>query len=262
MRRSPVSDQIQVFLTAVMFFTRIPVPKNIDHGRYMLQRSARYFSWVGILVGAIGAVIFFLAAKIFSPALSIAFSMLATILTTGAFHEDGFADCCDAFGGGWTKEKILMIMKDSRLGTYGVVGLLGILGFKFLLLLEMSESVRATEIVCIMIAAHSISRLMAVSIMQQYDYVQDIDMSKSKPLANRKLTTTELIIAIIGSIIPLLFLPAVASLAVILLPVAGWLMGQYFKKWIGGYTGDCLGATQQVSEIIFYLGVLIITKYF
>ncbi len=109
MKRSPISDQIQVFLTAVMFFTRIPVPKNIDHSRYMLQRSARYFSWVGILVGAIGAVIFFLAAKIFSPALSIAFSMLATILTTGAFHEDGFADCCDAFGGGWTKEKILMM---------------------------------------------------------------------------------------------------------------------------------------------------------
>ena len=86
--------------------------------------------------------------------------------------------------------------------------------------------------------------------MQQYDYVQDIDVSKSKPLANRKLTTTELIIAIIGSIIPLLFLPAVASLAVILLPVAGWLMGQYFKKWIGGYR-RCLAPTQQVSEIIF-----------
>lgn len=259
--QSKIKNEQNIFFTAIMFFTRIPVPENIDHNQDMLQRSARYFSWVGILVGGIGAAIFFLTAKIFSPALSIAFSMLATILTTGAFHEDGFADCCDAFGGGWTKEKILMIMKDSRLGTYGVVGLLGILGFKFLLLLELSEFARPTEIVCIMIAAHSTSRLMAVSIMQQYNYVQDIDVSKSKPLANRKLTTIEIPIAIAGSIIPLLFLPAVIGLALVPLPITGRLAGQYFKKWIGGYTGDCLGATQQVSEIIFYLGVLVITKY-
>ena len=256
-----INDQVNVFLTAVMFFTRIPVPRNIDHSHAMLQRSARYFSWVGILVGGIGAIIFFLSSKLFSPGLSIGFSMLATILTTGAFHEDGFADCCDAFGGGWTKEKILMIMKDSRLGTYGVVGLTGMLGFKFGLLLELTGKTGLSEMICIMIAAHSTSRLMAVSIMQQYDYVQDTDVSKSKPLANRKLTVIELLIAIAGSLITLLLLPAHLWLALAPLPFGGWLAGKYFKKWIGGYTGDCLGATQQVSEIIFYLGSLVITQY-
>ncbi len=261
MKNNRIHDQLAVFLTAVMFFTRIPVPRNINHSHTMLQRSARYFSWVGLLIGGIGAVIFFVSAQIFSAEISIAFSMLATILSTGAFHEDGFADCCDAFGGGWTKEKILMIMKDSRLGTYGVIGLIGILGFKFGFLLQLTGQMGVKETISVMIAAHSASRLMAVGIMQQYEYVQDIDMSKSKPLANRKLTASELIIAVSGSLIPLLFLPGNIYLALVPLPLTAWLAGRYFKKWIGGYTGDCLGATQQVSEIIFYVGSLIITRY-
>ena len=128
--------QLKLFFTALMFLTRIPVPRSIDHNSDMLQKSARYFSWVGMVVGGIAAIVWYACIHVLSPSLSIAFSMLASILATGAFHEDGFADCCDAFGGGWTKEKILTIMKDSRLGTYGVTGLIGILGFKFLLLTE------------------------------------------------------------------------------------------------------------------------------
>lgn len=188
-----------------MFFTRIPVPANIDHNNDMLQQSARYFSWVGIVVGTISAAIFYLALKIFSPSLAIVFSMLASIWTTGAFHEDGFADCCDAFGGGWTKEKILLIMKDSRLGTFGVVGLIAILGVKFIALQDLCKQLPAGQVFMVIIAAHSFSRLMAVSIMQQYAYVQDIDASKSKPLANRKLTAPELFIAAVGGMAPLFF---------------------------------------------------------
>lgn len=244
-----------------MFFTRIPVPRTIDHNHDMLQRSARYFSWVGLIVGFIGAAVFFLAAKIFSPQLSVALSILATILTTGAFHEDGFADCCDAFGGGWTKEKILIIMKDSRLGTYGVTGLIGILAFKFLLLTELLTYTNPLQVALLMIAAHSSSRLMAVSIMQQYAYVQDTDTSKSKPLANRKLTTTELIIALAGAVLPFAMLSFYYLLALLPVIIARWYAGRYFKKWIGGYTGDCLGATQQVCELVFYVSCLLLTSY-
>ena len=245
-----------------MFFTRIPVPKNIDHSQDMLQKAVRYFSWVGLVVGGIGAAVFVILSHVFSPALSLAFSMLATILTTGAFHEDGFADCCDAFGGGWTKEKILTIMKDSRLGTYGVVGLIGILGCKFLLLLELLGYQSALQAALYMIAAHSTSRLLAVSVMQQYAYVQDIDTSKSKPLADRKLTAAETFIAIIGTIIPFFVLPFVFLLALLPAIIIRWYAGRYYKKWIGGYTGDCLGATQQVCELGFYSGVILIIKYF
>lgn len=261
MKKNLIKDQLAVFFTALMFFTRIPVPKNIDHSHNMLQRSARYFSWVGLLIGSISAIVFAVTGKLFSPNLAILFSMLAGILTTGAFHEDGFADCCDAFGGGWTKEKILLIMKDSRLGTFGVIGLIGILSFKFLLLGELFNKTSLTELSLLMIAAHSSSRLMAVFIMQQYDYVQDIDLSKSKPLANRKLTTVEMTVAVIGVIIPFLFLPPVCSLAILPMLIVCRMAGQFFKKWIGGYTGDCLGATQQLTELFFYLGILLITQY-
>lgn len=256
-----MKKDINIFLTALMFFTRIPVPKNIDHSQDMLQKSARYFSWVGILVGVIGAIVFLILNQVFSPPLSFAFSILATILTTGSFHEDGFADCCDAFGGGWTKAKILTIMKDSRLGTYGVVGLIAILGCKFLLLMELLRYQQPEKIALSIIAAHSISRLMAVSIMQQYEYVQDLDTSKSKPLADRKLTGKEIIIAIIGTLMTFIFLPTIFLIAWIPVIVVRWYAGRYFKKWIGGYTGDCLGATQQICEVAFYISILLISKY-
>ncbi len=244
-----------------MFFTRIPVPRNIDHAPDMLKKSARYFSWVGMLVGSIGAIVFLLSGLIFPTTLALAFSVLATILTTGAFHEDGFADCCDAFGGGWTKEKILAIMKDSRLGTYGVIGLIGILGFKFLLLNELVAVLPAAKIAFIMIAAHSSSRLLAISIMQQYSYVQDMDISKSKPSADGTLTTPENCIAIIGGCLAFFLLPLPYLLLLVPMYLVRSYAGWYFKKWIGGYTGDCLGATQQICEVVFYLGAFIITRY-
>jgi len=253
-----MKKELNIFFTALMFFTRIPVPKNIDHGSGMLQKSARYFSWVGIVVGSIGATAFFLTGTIFSTPLAIAFSTLATILATGAFHEDGFADSCDAFGGGWTKEKILTIMKDSRLGTYGVVGLMGMLSFKFLLLMELSNNISLIQFLCIMIAAHSSSRFMAVTVMQQYQYVQNMDTGKSKPLADKKLTATELTIAITGALIPFCFLPAAYLLSFVPVAITRWYAGNYFYKWIGGYTGDCLGATQQICETIFYVSCILI----
>lgn len=268
-----------------MFFTRIPVG-NLPFAKEHLQASARYFSWVGILVGLAGAFVLVLSNGLFSPALAILFSMIATILLTGSFHEDGFADCCDAFGGGWTKEKILTIMKDSRLGTYGVVGLILILSLKFLLLLELRQFFSVELVAAMLICAHANSRFWATTIMQQLPYVQDIDASKSKPLADRVLTKTEMLVLILGVILPLagvfIAFSGFNKTAALIPPFSFqyflWLLGfilllqipalllqtyaaRYFKKWIGGYTGDCLGATQQVCEIAFYLGCLLIWKF-
>lgn len=258
--KTGLKHQWHVFLTAVMFLTRIPVPHNIDHSSGMLQKAARYFTWVGLVVGVIGGGVFFLLDKYLPGSLSIAFSMLATILATGAFHEDGFADCCDAFGGGWTKEKILLIMKDSRLGTYGVVGLLGVLGFKFLLLSSLNALCDPLQLALVLITAHSTSRLMAIGIMQSYSYVQDIDTSKSKPIASRKLTMLELLIAGIGAVLPMLLLKPAFWLVLLPMGITCWWAGRYFHKWIGGYTGDCLGATQQLTELVFYLSVFFIIR--
>jgi adenosylcobinamide-GDP ribazoletransferase len=279
--------QLILFRTALMFLTRIPVGKNLPYSTTHLQSAARYFSWVGFLVGLIGALVLVIVNLYFSSALSIAFSMLATIILTGAFHEDGLADCCDAFGGGWTKEKILTIMKDSRLGTYGVIGLIASLSVKYLLLNELCAAFHFPFVGLILIAAHSSSRFFAVSIMQTYSYVQDIDLSKSKPLADRKLNFKEMIVLLIGTIIPLLLLyigiapnwlnPSGYSIhftystlylfplfiVIIILPacIIRYFAGRFFNKWIGGYTGDCLGTTQQLTEIAFYIGCLLLWRF-
>lgn len=273
-----------LFKTAIMFFTRIPVGQ-LPYAQSYLQASARYFSWVGILIGLFGAMILLIASWLFSAPLAILLSMIATILLTGAFHEDGFADCCDAFGGGYTKDKILTIMKDSRLGTYGVVGLILILSLKFLLLHELMHFFSIELVAALLVAAHANSRFWATNIMQQLPYVQDIDASKSKPLADRVLTNLEMLVLLLGVILPLIWVFVWFSLsnaAVAPIPLSPrfflWLAGfmvlvqlpsiilqryaaSYFKKWIGGYTGDCLGATQQVCEIAFYLGCLLLWKF-
>src|SRR3982751_4013185 len=122
-----MKKELRVFFTAMMFLTRLPVPRFTDHSPDYLEKSVKYFPLVGYMVAAISAFVFLVFNKYISEDLAIAASIIAGILTTGAFHEDGFADVCDAFGGGWTKEKILLIMKDSRLGTFGVIGLISIL---------------------------------------------------------------------------------------------------------------------------------------
>lgn len=256
-----LKSERDIFLTALMFFTRIPVPMNIGHGQNMLQKSSRYFPWVGLLVGGINVLAFYLFQFIFSLQLSLLFTMIISILTTGAFHEDGFADVCDAFGGGWTKEKILTIMKDSRLGTYGVIGLVAILSSKFVLLETLAMHQPLTVFLLIIVAAHSSSRLAAVTLLQQYSYVTDIDQSKSKPVADRKLSSLELCIAFAGGLLPFCFLPAVYLLPLVLVIIARLYLGNYFYKRIGGQTGDCAGATQQVCEIVFYTGIVILWKF-
>lgn len=279
-----MGQQWILFKTAIMFFTRINVGK-LPYSKEILQASARYFSWVGILVGLTGGLVLWLCSFVFSDELSVLFSMISTLLLTGAFHEDGFADCCDAFGGGWTVEKILTIMKDSRLGTYGVIGLIGILSVKYLLLLELTENFPPGIVLVGMVAAHANSRFWATTLMQKLVYVQDIDASKSKPLADRKLTRIETTVLSLGSFAPLAIFFVLLYTPIndlqyfkIDIPFTTWFLSflfwvqvppfmvqlfavRYFKKWIGGYTGDCLGATQQVCEIAFYLGCLCLWKF-
>jgi len=240
-----------------MFFTRIPCPKWVDHSEEYLNKASKYFPVVGIIVGSVSAFVYWLLQLIFQTEIALIFSMIASILTTGAFHEDGFADVCDGFGGGWTKEKILLIMKDSRLGTYGVIGLVLILLLKWSVL----KYFPVNTLVIALISGHAISRLNAASLIYTDTYARDDDSSKSKPLAT-KMSSGELIFAILFGLAPLiLFANVYALLTLVPLLLVRWYFSGYFKKWIGGYTGDCLGAVQQVSEVVFYLSLILIFKY-
>jgi len=264
----------KIFLTAVMFLTRIRVPSSIDHRPEYLQESPRYFPLIGWIVGGISALAFLVFNKLFSENIGLLASIIAGILTTGAFHEDGFADTCDGFGGGWTKEKILLIMKDSRLGTFGVIGLVSILAVKFAILKELPKftpvSIHNTlniflnyrYFIGLVLTGHSLSRFMGVTMLQQYAYVTPDDTGKSKPVTESRLSPLSLLAAALFALLPMVLLPPVFLFAIVPVVIARLMLGAYFNKWIGGYTGDCLGATQQVTEIVFYLSCSIIWTYF
>jgi adenosylcobinamide-GDP ribazoletransferase len=264
----------KIFLTAVMFLTRIPVPGTIDHSPVYLQQARRYFPVVGWIVGALSALAFLVFSRYVSTDAGILASMITGLFVTGAFHEDGFADVCDGFGGGWTREKILHIMKDSRIGAFGAIGLMAILSSKFVLLAALpgynpdlrhpSSSVFFTYrwFILALIVAHSLSRLMPVLVMQGGTYAADPDLSKARPLATGDpLSPAVLVVTILLALVPFAFLPWPFLLVVIPALYTTYSMYRYFTKWIGGYTGDCLGAIQQVTEIVIYLGFILIWRY-
>lgn len=241
--------QLHIFLSAVMFYTRIPVPKNLPYSDEVLNRSTRYFPFIGWIVGGVGALVFYGLQFVFPPELAILLSMIATIFVTGAFHEDGFADFCDGFGGGYTKKKILTIMKDSRIGTYGSVGLVGLLAAKFMGL----HSIDIATVPLILIASHALSRLMPILVIYTSEYSRDDATSKSKPIG-KKGKGIDFALALFFGLAFLAFLPLTFSLAILpVLVIATFVFKQYITRKIGGYTGDCLGALQQISEVLFYL---------
>lgn len=252
-----MKKEIHIFFTALMFFTRIPCPKWVNHDPDYLRLSSKYFPLVGIIIGSIGALFFYGTSFLFTIEISVLISMFATIYATGAFHEDGFADVCDGFGGGWTKDKILFIMKDSRLGTYGTIGLLGVLSIKFASLIEVDP----LYIPLVLISGHSTSRFIATTLIFTHPYVRDTEDSKTKPAA-KSMTLTMLIISGIFGIVPLFFFKN-PWVFLVLIPMyaSKMFLGSKFKKWIGGQTGDCAGAVQQLSEVVFYLTFIALWNY-
>lgn len=252
-----MKKEIDIFFTALMFFTRIPCPKWIGHDPDYLRKSSKYFPLIGILVGSIGALVFYGSSYLFPKEIAILLSMVATIYTTGAFHEDGFADVCDGFGGGWTKEKILLIMKDSRLGTYGVIGISAVLALKFFALTYISGAM----IPLVLISGHALSRFMATTLIYTHPYVRDKEDSKAKPAA-KSMSLSMLALSGFFGLTPLFFFKE-GYLFLVLIPVysAKVFLGAKFKKWIGGQTGDCAGAVQQLCELVFYLSLLVLWKF-
>ncbi|KVV15371.1 adenosylcobinamide-GDP ribazoletransferase [Flavobacterium sp. TAB 87] len=263
-----MKKQLHIFFTALMFYTRIPCPKNIDHNPDYLNKASRYFPLIGWIVGIIFFLAFYISSQLFSNETAIVFGIMATILTTGAFHEDGFADVCDGFGGGWNKEKILLIMKDSAIGAYGAIGLVVLFLLKFTSLNELSHiniipNHYLFSLALLFISGHSVSRLAAISIVFTHQYSREDASSKSKPIA-QNFGWQEVVGALFFGLLPLLILAYFQyEILIVLLPVfiIRYFLARYFQKWIDGYTGDCLGATQQICEIIFYLSVIAIWKF-
>ena len=248
--------QVRLVFIALQFVTRVPIPAWVGFDAAWLQHASRYFPLVGLLVGAAGAAFYWAASLLWPASVAAILSCAATIYLTGAFHEDGLADMCDGFGGGMTRQRVMDIMKDSRIGTYGAVALVLSVGLKCALLAAMDLRTALAAL----LLAHPMSRLAAVSLIRYMEYARD--EGKAKPLAQH-MSAGEFAIAAACAALPALAAAlsgalawagigaAVASSAL----VALWL-GRVCQRRIGGFTGDCLGAVQQVSEIAIYLCVL------
>ena len=248
--------QLRLFFTALQFFTRLPIPRWVGFDPAWLNQASRYFPLVGVVVALITGVVYTIAFKLFPPVIAAILSTAAGIYVTGAFHEDGFADACDGFGGGTTPERVIEIMTDSRVGAFGAIGIAMMLVLKCATL----SALPAPVVVTALLVAHPLSRLAAISLVRFMDYAKA--SGKAKPVA-LGIADRDLAIAALITLLPIVLFGAIDlmpwyGIAAGMLPVAGmwWWAMRFFQRRLGGYTGDCLGAAQQVTEVAFYLGVL------
>jgi adenosylcobinamide-GDP ribazoletransferase len=242
--------QLPLLLFAVQFLTRLPVPAQPDFYPDKINRSARYFPLTGQLVGLIAAVVLLFAAHFWPMWIAATLALLTATLLTGALHEDGLADTADGFGGGHNPAQRLAIMKDSNVGTYGILAL----GFCTLLKLSCLASLSPWFAACSLIAAHGVARATTVTIMHTLPYAGDHASAKLST-QNAPPTRAELCTALLLAAWPLLLLhPANILLALAFCTAITWGLARLAKKLIGGQRGDVLGAVEQLCEAGFLLG--------
>ncbi len=239
-------------VVAFQFLTRIPLP-SIPFELDSLSRAIKFFPLVGLVVG-IGAVVVqrLLVSHLGRPLVAV-IVLVYLVLITGCLHEDGLADTADGLGGGWTREQILLILKDSRIGSYGATALiLSLLARYSLLTLLPMEHFAAYVISAQVLARWSSLPLSYFLPPAREGAGQGARIAKLTSLPSL-IFGSALTFLIVGFALRWLALaPLLMALVAVLL--TGWL---YFKK-IGGVTGDCFGATTQLTEIaVYFCGVWI-----
>ena len=262
------------YLLAVQFFTRIPVTGRlaawVGYSPAMLRASAAHFPGIGWLAGGLSCAVFALlhqglgAQQPLASLVAAVLCTVATVMMTGGFHEDGLADVADGLGGSYDRERALDIMKDSRIGAFGAMALvLALLAKLSLLALLGAHSLPVA--LAALVGAHVLSRFWPLLIVRSLPHVGDTARSKSKPLADQ-ISGQALVAALLWCFPPLVLVGYAQHALFLVAPTllsglcAAW-MARWFARRLQGFTGDCLGATQQVSEIGFYLGAAIALRW-
>ncbi len=234
------------YLVAQQFLTRLPTPDWVDYEPGGLARSARYFPLVGLVVGALAALIWLVFAPALPASLAAGLAIAMLILSTGALHEDGFADCCDGLGGGANRDKALEIMRDSRIGAYGAIGLIFVIGFRWAGL----ASFDLTEGALALILAPVLARGAMVMLLTFGVYARDDGAARD---VKGGVTKAEFFVAITicsGIAVATAWLTGLLALALVLIIAALWL--SWLTHRLDGYTGDGLGAVEQIAQIVTF----------
>lgn len=270
-----IRHELRLFFVALQFLTRVPVPRWVGFDPAWLQACLRHFPAVGACIGLVAAGALWAALQAWPPGVAAVLSGVATVWLTGAFHEDGLADTCDGLGGAVSRERSLAIMKDSRIGSYGAVALVLALMLKVALLAALAERSVALAMLAL-VWSHAASRAAPVWLVWRLPYAGDADHAKAKPLATQ-IGGAGLVVAgawvLVISAAVLAWAAwatpgglagpgaapgdggaaeavtrglgtALAAVAVATAWCAAWL-----RRRLGGFTGDTLGATQQITEL-------------
>jgi adenosylcobinamide-GDP ribazoletransferase len=248
------------FFNALRFMTIFPVPSSeAATAPDWLSRCAKFFPAVGICVGLVSAATLLLAGSIWNPVIAALLAVAASIVVTGALHEDGLADTADGFGGGWSVEKRLAIMKDSRIGAYGALALMFGIALRVTALAEMPPWTAAAAL----IAAHAAARITPAFVMNALPYAGDTAAMKVS-YADAPVSTNDIWFALLVTGCTLVPLAMVSISSMISGLLLGALLAAALALWarrlIDGYTGDVLGAIEQMFEIGFLLGVTAIIR--
>jgi adenosylcobinamide-GDP ribazoletransferase len=237
----------------LLFFTRIPVGAIPDFESAELAHSTRYLPWIGLLIGISCAILFGVVNHSLPTSVAILATIILSGVLTGFFHEDGFADVCDGFGGGSSAKEKLQIMKDSRIGVFGAVGIWIILTSKLVLLSEVGPG----SIGVLLLFGQCLSRVVPLLLIYWLDYVTDDEAAKSKSVAHG-VHGKEIIIGLLAILPLLLFQPIACLVFAAVSLVMLLIVGTLGRSQIGGYTGDLLGFSQQATEIAIYLAGVIL----
>ncbi len=251
------SKWYQNLWAALIFFTRLPFWRIYQPPKESYRAVVEYWPLAGWLTAGVMAAILYFGPAVFPYALVVAFAILARLLMTGALHEDGLADFCDGFGGGTDRERILAIMKDSRIGTYGVLGLVVYFLLLFLALYLLPPETAALTV----LAADPFSKMLAGQIVQMMPYARTEAEAKNKVVYRKVNIAGSISLAFQGllPVVPLLVFCDVVTAQWHLVVFVPCLMMYflYLKIWhkLRGYTGDCCGAMFLLVELSLYLTV-------
>lgn len=245
---------MKLFLATLAFMSRIPVPERFMQGLAVEQyvRGIVTFPLVGVVLGALGGLVFILLDGWCGMPLAALFSVLALALLTGGFHLDGLADTCDGVFSARTRERMLAIMRDSRLGTHGGLALIVVLLAKVLVIAELA--LRDMPVLMVLIAACAAGRGGAVLLMYGHGYAREEGLGN---LFIGKISLAQTLITLgITALLAAMLLGITGLLALAITLVAIYLLGLMLKRTLGGQTGDTLGAAIELGEVIFMLALL------
>ena len=242
-------------LAAFTFFTRLPFWRIREIPAEHFKRVVPLWPVVGWFTGIVMALVLWLCSRVMPLTLAWILAIIARLLLTGALHEDGLADFIDGFGGGTSRERTLAIMKDSHIGTYGVIGLI----VYFALMLQLPTVLSSNALILAVLCGDAWSKCCAAQLINLLPYARTEETAKNKTVYQR-MTLPEVLLCFFFGLLPALMVGCWQPASFWLLlppPIVMLLMAGLMKHRIQGYTGDCCGATFLLCELAFYLSAMI-----